>query len=94
MSHAQEILEAVAKIIKQKGERAVFTRNQVRKTIGLDRDEWLQGYTAIFQAMREDHPGRAPVIGEKYKGVFKRIAYGKYVLTQKGKKVLKGLGLI
>jgi hypothetical protein len=41
-----------------------FSRNEVRLQLSLDSHEWLSGYTAIFQAMRIDHPGGAPDIPE------------------------------
>lgn len=50
-THAGQILGAVAHIVLQEGRRT-FTRKVVRDKIGLSADEWMAGYTAIFQAMR------------------------------------------
>ena len=87
MIHAEEIMKAVAELIKQG--TTVFTRKDVRDQLGLSQKEWLSGYVAIFQAMRIDHPGGAPPIGRKFRGVFRRIARGKYTLTPYGEKLLK-----
>ena len=85
VTHAEEIIRAVATLIKQG--KKVFSRKDVRDQIGLSADEWQLGYTAIFQAMRIDHPGGAPQIGSKYKNVFERIERGKYVLTSYGREL-------
>jgi len=87
MTHAEEILCAVAELAKQG--KKWFTRKDVRDEIGIDPHEWLYGYTAIFQGMRIDHPGGAPEVGEKYKRVFQRIERGKYVLTTYGKQLIE-----
>ena len=87
MTHAEQIMKAVAALVELEG-RHVFTRDQVRKGIGVTRDRWMAGYTAIFQAMREDHPGGAPPIGPRWKGVFRRVSHGEYVLTPRGRELL------
>ena len=87
MTHAEQIMKAVAALVELEG-RHVFTRDQVRKRIGVTRDRWMAGYTAIFQGMREDHPGGAPSIGSKWKGAFRRIGHGEYVLTSRGQELL------
>jgi hypothetical protein len=48
----------------------------------------MAGYTAIFQAMREAQPGGAPPIGSKWKGAFRRVSHGEYVLTSRGRELL------
>lgn len=87
MTHAEEIARAVASIIKEK--RDPFARMDVRDKLGLSSEEWLYGYTAIFQGMRIDHPGGAPNVGSKFKGVFKNVGYGIYELTEYGEKLIK-----
>jgi len=87
MTHAEEIARAVASIIKKK--RCPFARVNIRDELGLSHEEWMSGYTAIFQGMRIDHPGGAPNVGSKFKGVFKNIGYGIYELTEYGEKLIK-----
>ena len=72
MTHAEEIMRAVAAIVNQ-DDRVVFTRQQIREQIGIDQDTWMSGYTAIFQGMRADQPGGAPNVESKLKGVFRRV---------------------
>ena len=91
MTHAEQIMQAVASLV-QEDKVVTFSRRQVRDQIGIDQDEWMKGYTAIFQAMRADHPGGAPPIGEKFRGVFQRVSHGEYVLTYYGKELLKQFG--
>jgi hypothetical protein len=90
VTHAGKIMRAVAALVEVEG-RHVFTRDQVRKRIGVTRDRWMAGYTAIFQAMREDQPGGAPPIGSKWKGAFRRVGHGEYVLTSRGRQLLREL---
>jgi len=74
MTHAEEIVQAVAVLIKQG--MNIFSRKDVRDQIGVGHDVWMSGYTAIFQGMRIDHPGRAPSVSSKFKNVFKRVEHG------------------
>ncbi len=90
MTHAETVLRAVSDLLTRKGDEE-FSRNEVRIQIGIGQEEWMDHYTAIFQAMREDQPGGAPLIGIKYCGVFKRIERGKYMLTEYGKSLVKEL---
>jgi hypothetical protein len=86
MTHAEEIAGAVSSLI---GKGCLpFRRVDVRDKLGLSHDEWMSGYTAIFQGMRIDHPGGAPKVTSRYKDVFERVNRGKYVLTKKGKKAI------
>lgn len=87
MTHAEEIARAVASIIKEK--RAPFACVDVRDKLDVSPEDWLYGYTAIFQGMRVDHPGGAPSVGSKFEGVFKRVGYGIYELTEYGEKIIK-----
>jgi hypothetical protein len=88
MTHAEQIMRAVASLVLQDNV-PTFSRREVRDRIGASPEEWQAGYTAIFQAMRADHPGGAPPIGEKFKGVFQRVAHGEYKLSSYGREVLK-----
>ena len=87
MTHAEQILQAVAAIIG-KNENAVFSRNDVRAVAGVDREDWQASYIPIFQGMRSDHPGGAPNVGQKYKNVFERVAHGKHTLTDYSRKLM------
>lgn len=84
MTHAEEILQAL-RILTEPDNGAVFTRNDVRECLGISQERWLAGYTAIFQAMRSDHPGGAPHIASCYTGIIERIRRGEYRLTPKGR---------
>jgi len=86
MTHCEQIMTAVA-YLTLKQELPEFSRNQVRKKIGVDSKTWLNGYTAIFQGMRIDHPGKAPPVGERFQNVFQRVRRGVYVLTDKGRRL-------
>jgi hypothetical protein len=55
----------------------------------VEADTWLNGYTAIFQGMRIDHPGRAPAVGERFSAAFCRVPHGRYKLTDKGKRLAR-----
>jgi hypothetical protein len=83
MTHAEQILRAVAVLVAQDG-KETFTRDDVRRQIGLPYFEWMAKYTSIFQAMRVDCPGGAPNIGDRYRNMLKRVERGKYVLTTRG----------
>jgi len=84
MTHADDIVEAVKVLVAAKPD-AVFTRDQVRRTLGLSREERMSGYTGIFQRMRVDEPGAAPRVAEAYSGILRRVERGKYTLTAKGR---------
>ena len=90
MTHPEEIIRAVASLVDAKG-RGVFTRNQVRKLIGVSSHDWLYRYTATFQGMRVDHPGGAPAVGARWKDVFQRVSRGKYILTPRGRRLVSEL---
>jgi len=86
MIHAEQIMNAVAHLLNLG--RYSFTRREVRDQIGIPQDEWMSGYTAIFQGMRSDHPGGAPLVGTKYQNVFERIDHGLYILTGYGRRIV------
>jgi len=86
MTHAEEIMRAVAMLVKSG--RTSFSRKNVRDQLGLNRKEWVYCYGPIFQGMREQ-PGKAPRVDERFKGVFRRVRYGRYVLTPKGEQLAR-----
>ncbi len=55
MTHTEEIMRAVATLVKQKG-KSIFSRKEIRDQIGVSQDKWMSGYTATFQGMRSDSP--------------------------------------
>jgi predicted RNase H-like HicB family nuclease len=84
MSHPGQILSAVAALVA--GGAREFSRDDVRKQLGLTRTQWDRGYTAIFQGMRDDHPGGAPPVSRRFEKVFHRVQRGRFVLSDFGKR--------
>jgi hypothetical protein len=87
MTIAEQIVQAVATLINNEG-KTVFTREEVREKLNIDRDRWLRSYSPIFQGMRAAPSGKGPNPGEKYKNVFDRVEHGKYQLTEYGKTLI------
>jgi hypothetical protein len=83
----QRILGAVAAIV---GEdlTAHFRRVDVREHLGLSPALWSKSHSPLFQGMRIDHPGGAPHVAEEYRGVFRRVTYGVYTLTDNGRLIV------
>jgi hypothetical protein len=52
MTIAEQILSSVARLIQE--DKLVFTRNEIRLILGLDRLTWDKSYSPIFQGMRID----------------------------------------
>ena len=90
MTHAEEILSAVSTLVKHQAKNT-FSRKDVRDEIGLSTEEWMAGYTSIFQGMRVDQPGGAPNVGAKFKGVFWQVQHGEHALTDYGERLVKEL---
>ena len=57
-THAAQIMRASGALVKAGYQ--TFTRDDVRSYLQLSPNEWLNGYTAIFQGMRIDQPGARP----------------------------------
>ena len=87
MTHAEEIMNAVASLTK-KG-HTEFRRVDVRDELDIPSHKWNASYNPTFQGMRIDQPGGAPEVGSKFKGVFRRVNHGIYVLTEYGKKLIQ-----
>lgn len=86
VTHAEQILQAAAALAGS--DRAgLFSRKQVREQLGLSPHGWQSGYTAIFQSMRDDHPGGAPQVSAKYKNVLHRQGPGRYQLNARGRRL-------
>ena len=88
MTIPEEILEAVSILVKERGMNK-FRRVDIKEQIGIDRHRWDYSYGPVFQAMRIDQPGGAPLIGEQYIGIFKRVEYGVHTLTEYGKEMIE-----
>lgn len=88
MTISEQIMQAVA-VLVDKREIKVFTREEIREQIGVDRERWDASYSPTFQGMREDQPGGAPNVGTKFKKVFRQVEHGKHRLTEYGKELLK-----
>ena len=91
MTHAGQIFGAAVFVSRRNN--GIFTREQVRQRIGISRDRWMSGYTAIFQGMRDDHPGGAPDPGPEFRNVFHRVEHGKYQLSKDGERLASKLGI-
>ena len=86
-TNAGRILDAAAALAGVDG-RKTFSRKAVSEYLGLNNRAWQSGYTAIFQGMRDDHPGGAPKMGDSYSGVFHRVNHGTYELSAKGRRLV------
>ena len=87
-TNAGRILDTAAALAGADGKKT-FSRKAVRDYLGLNNRAWQSGYTAIFQGMRDDHPGRAPKVGDSYSGVFHRVDLGTYELSVKGRRLVE-----
>jgi hypothetical protein len=85
-THAEQILKAAAALAGP-DRSGLFSRKQVREQLGLSPHDWQSGYTAIFQSMRDDHPGGAPQVSAKYKNVLHRLGPGNYQLSARGRRL-------
>ena len=86
MTHAEEIMRAVAVLTKRR--RVEFSRREIRDQLRIDKEEWNRRYDPIFQGMRE-LSGEAPKVDERFRRVFRRISHGRYVLTERGVQLAK-----
>lgn len=85
-THADQIMHAVTALV-ERGQRT-FTQAELRDHVGVDRERWARGFSAIFQAMRADHPGGAPPITARYRGIFRQVEHGRHMLTPYGQECL------
>lgn len=88
MTTAEEILQAVSFLIKEKGMN-IFRRADIRKQICADKYRWDNNYNPTFQGVRVDQPSGARNVGEKFQEIFQRVNYGVHTLTEYGKEVIK-----
>lgn len=87
MTHAEDIMQAVAALLKEG--KDTFRRTDIRDKIGITQDRWHSGYTAIFQSMRSDQAGCAPGVESRFQDVFRQVEYGVHTLTDYGKQLIK-----
>lgn len=88
MTQAEEILQVVFVLIKEKGKKT-FTRLDIRRQINPDKKRWENNYSPTFQGMRVDGPGGANNVGKKFQGIFQQVKHGVHTLTEYGKGVIK-----
>jgi hypothetical protein len=88
MTQAEEILQAVSILIKEKG-RKTFTRLDIRRQINPDKKQWENNYSPTFQGMRDDGPGGARDVGKEFRGIFQQVKHGVHTLTEYGKEVIE-----
>ena len=88
MTQAEEILQAVSVLIKEKGKKT-FTRLDIRRQINPDKKRWKNNYDPTFQGMRADGPGGARNVGKEFQDIFQRVKYGVHTLTKYGKELIK-----
>ncbi len=84
MTYAERIARSVA-LITAVQEKIIFSQQDVRVQAEMSPSAWKASGCAIFQGMRCDHPGGAPNVNPKYQKFFRRVAHGKYMLTEEGK---------
>ena len=88
MTHTEEIVRAAAVLVFKRG-KTTFARADIKDQIGITSHEWDNGYTSLFQGMREDHPGGAPKVARRFRGLFRRVGPGTYAVTKYGRSLLK-----
>jgi tetratricopeptide (TPR) repeat protein len=88
LTHVEKILVAIYRLVFLDG-TTEFSRDDIRKILGLTMEDWMSDYNSIFQAMQEDEPGSAPPIDEKYRGIFKQVRHGVHSLTPYGHGVVQ-----
>jgi len=88
MTAAQQIIAAITRL-KPSDEKFEFTRDQIRKEIGIDSKLWSSNYSPIFQAMRADQAGGAPKLAAVYRGMFQQVKQGVHKLTVRGEALMR-----
>ena len=88
MTLAERIVSAVREFVGS-NLNAEFTREEVRRHAGVEREEWVASWSPIFQGMREDQPGGAPQVSARFGGVFRRIRHGVHTLTEHGQSLVR-----
>jgi len=86
-SLAEEVWESAVRSVTIY-KKTVFTRQDLRKSAGVEQDRWSASYSPIFQGMRIDQPGGAPLVPAQYRNVFQQIRHGYYQLTEDGRALL------
>ena len=90
MTHVEQIIRGIAVLVDNRVER-VFSREDVRRVLGIPRERWNPGYNPIFQAMRIDQPGGAPSLPARYRELLEQRGRGHYALTSAGRALVKEL---
>lgn len=80
---AEALLSAVGRVVGSERKK-IFSRADVREAASVERRWWEKSWNPIFQGMRIDHPGRAPLQAKKHRGVLRRLSHGRFKLTSYG----------
>jgi hypothetical protein len=86
---SEQIMLATKELNKQG--KIYFTRKEIMGCLDIDTHLITSSYSPIFQGMRDDHPGGAPPVAKRFRGIFHRVEYGKYKLTEYGYSLLSKL---
>jgi len=89
---SEQILWAVNQLVTQGN--SIFERKEIRAVLGIDPKIWGASYNPAFQGMRADHPGGAAPLAKHFQGIFERVEYGKYRLTEYGSSLISDLNQI
>jgi hypothetical protein len=84
---AEKILSAALRLAGPKGKNE-FSREEIRKEVGVAAHPWKQSYSPTFQGMRADQPGHAPLVAAKFRNVFEQVEWGQHRLTGYGRSLL------
>lgn len=90
MSEAEQIFRsAVASILLQG--TGIIRRVNCRRLLQVDEEQWNSSYNPTFQGMREDQPGGAPAVAQRYRNVFRQVGHGEHTLTAYGQQLAREL---
>jgi len=81
---AEEIMCTLKRYLKGNLDRS-FSRQDVRDAGGFDHHRWQQSCNVVFQGMRVDQHN-PNLVNARFPNIFKRIAHGRYVLTDEGRR--------
>jgi len=83
MTNIEKIFIA-AKTIFVDHKQSTFSRNDIRKQLGLSTHRWDMSFTSLFQGMVDNVPPLKFKIRPKFRNVFTRVDKGLYEFTNYG----------
>lgn len=86
MTQAEQIFRSAAASMLLQGTGTV-RRIDCRHLLQVDEEQWNSSYNPTFQGMREDQPGGAPVVAQRYRNVFRQVSHGEHTLTAYGRQL-------